>query len=143
MADGYGFWWHGRYWASLTTGGQPADGRHDFYFGPVPANTHGHVWVKIPPNQAPAMGSQLKDQGEHVGSPNERSFSTSPVLRGRAQWDAEHLTVTTEISAIEAPSAYSSVPVSSKRTESKRQPGRVELEATLANSGVCLARSGE
>lgn len=143
MADGYGFWWKGRYWASLSTGGKPADGRHDVYFGPVPADTHGHVWVKFPPStEEPTMGASLKDSGKHVGSPAQGSFSTQPVLRGRVSWNAVDGTVTTEIAQLDAPSTYTAAPVTSNRTQSRRAPGRVDLgvpnEATWFEFDVAL-----
>jgi hypothetical protein len=127
MADGYGFWWKGGYWASLTTGGEPAAGRHDILFGPVPADTHGHVWVKISPGGDQLLGSQLKDRGQHVHPPTEGSFSTQPVLRGRAEWSDAERGITTYIAQLTPPSAYSAAPVTSRRTVSSRDPQRVEL----------------
>jgi hypothetical protein len=128
MSDGYGFWWQGGYWASLTTGGRAADAWHDIIFGPVGANTHGHVWVEIPENGPQAMGSRLKDRGDPASPGFERaSFSTQPVIRGRATWDVDNGAVTTEITDILSGSAYTAAPVTSVRTQSSRDPARVDL----------------
>ena len=128
MAQGFGFWWRGVYWASLSTGGSPARGRHDFFFGPVGADTHGHTWIKIDPDGDAAMGTQIKDQGKHVGPrAGDQSFSTQAVLRGRAEWHGDKGTVTTQIGQLNPASTYSVAPVVSARAESNRAPQRIDI----------------
>jgi hypothetical protein len=128
MADGYGFWWRDKYWASLTTGGRAADARHDIIFGPVGANTHGHVWLKIPENGPQVMGSRLKDRGDPVSPGFERSsLSTQPVIHGRAVWDPDAGAVITQITDVLSGSAYTATPVTSMRTQSNRNPARVDV----------------
>jgi len=127
MADGYGLWWHDGYWASLTTGGRSEDARHDIYFGPVPANTHGHVWIKIPDEGSPRLGSQLKDGGQQLGPPGEGQFSTQPLIRGRVERNPATGTITTNIATVSTPSTYSAAPVISDRKVSSRNPEIVRL----------------
>lgn len=154
MADGYGFWWRGVYWASLTTGGRADEGQHDIYFGPVGADTHGHPWVQIS-SAGVIMGAQLKDQGAHVGSGVAlQSFSTQPLLRGRAHWDPTRGDVVTQIANVLSPSVVSTVPVASSRTRSGRNPARIdvavpsdaswfEFELALTRDRDCAAPSAQ
>ena len=128
MADGYSFHWRGVYWASLTTAGQPALGRHDAFFGLVGADTHGHPWLRLSSDGSPITGMQLKDNGVHIGSGEElASWSTQVLLRGRAHWDETQGAVVTTIADVFSGSAYSAQPVTSRRTESSRDPSRVPV----------------
>ena len=128
MAQGYGFWWRDVYWGSLSTGGRPDDGRHDFFFGPVGADTHGHTWIQVAVEGAAAMGTQLKDRGEHVVTRVASGpFSTQAVLRGRVQYDGQRKAVTIVIANLNPPSTYSAAPVTSSRPDSRRAPKRVDI----------------
>lgn len=130
MGNGYGFWWHDVYWASLTTGPRlPRAGRHDIYFGPVGSGGHEHAWIKVAPDESIVMGATLKSVQAVAKEANEvESFSTQPILRGRAHWDPQSRAVTTVISDTFEDSSVSMEPVSSRRTRSTRTPERVELD---------------
>jgi len=127
MPDGYAFRWRGKYAASLTTGGDSQTGQHDLYFNLVGRDTHEHMFVRIAPTGA-EMGTRLKDQGQHVSPHFELgSFTTQPVIRGRATWDPRRSVVETTIADIRSGSAYTANPVATGRVQSSRQPMWVDV----------------
>jgi len=132
MSDGYSFHWHGVYWASLTTDGDPEKGRHDFYLGPTGADTHAHPWLKAPSGGTPVTGVQLKDHGIHIGSGHEvNEWSTEVLVRGHVQWDPTRNAVTTEIAEVSGGSAITATPVTSRRERSSRNPTAVNLQSVI------------
>ena len=145
--NGYGFWLNGTYWGSMSTGPLRPDGTHDIYVGAVGADTHDHVWLRVVEDQVAAMGTQMKDQGVHIGGGQSGIFSTQAVARVHLTWDPSQRKVTSEFADVFSTSAYSAAPVVSQRERSNRSPVRVDVpappEARSVDCQFAVIRSSE
>jgi hypothetical protein len=133
--QGYGLYWKGKYWGSLSTGPLRPDGTHDLYLGVVGQDTHQHVWVRVAADVATGMGTQLKDQGRHIGTGAEADFTTQAVARVSLAVDQSGRIITTLADVFKG-SAVSAQPAATTRDSSRRQPTRVDLKVPDAASAV-------
>ena len=133
--QGYGLFWKGKYWASLSTGPLRPDGTHDLYLGVVGQDTHQHVWVRVAADAVTGMGTQLKDRGSHIGPGTEANFTTRAVARVSLSADQSGRVITT-LADVFAGSAVSAQPAATTRDSSKRQPRRVDLKVPATANRV-------
>jgi hypothetical protein len=124
--QGYALFWKGKYWGSLTTGPLRPDGTHDLYLGVAGHDTHEHIWVKVTSQGLGAVGSQIKDRGDHLGGGSAPSFTTQSVARVNLRADGVGNVVTT-LADVLSGSAISAAPLATTRDSSKRQPKRIDL----------------
>ena len=129
-SDGYGFRLNGVYCVTLTTSPAYVDGRQDIYFGPIGADTHEHVWVKLEPIDATAMGTRLKDGGQAASSGHEiNSLTTEVLAQIRITWDPFKCLAIIELVDIFSNNAYAAKPIPNVRTQSSRDLIGIDIPA--------------
>ena len=127
---GFTIQWKEVYWASLNIIHSTEKQRDDIYFGPVHNPAHHHSWLKWTDGQLAELGARLKDDTTCSRPPHTitTGLSTGTMARFIATYDPTSKKVTTTIVDAYSGTEYTSIPVVSTSTGSKRQLPQIQVQ---------------
>ena len=128
--EGFGLYWNGVYWVSLTISRSADRTRDDVYFGPVGEDSHHHSWLKWTHGELAELGASLKDAAfaDRLPAAFTTGLSTETLATFSANYDPLEGTVTTVVADVYSGTEYVSAASVSKSTGSKRHLPQVEVD---------------